>query len=88
MSRIVFRKGRYYDEYGPGGPVENGPALFNAQLEHDLKSARRHQEKLRRELPKRIVRSSLLGLAGIILGSLFLWFFVSAVRWFWLHPAW
>jgi hypothetical protein len=56
MGRIVSRNGSYYEEGAFVEPVENGAALFSAQLEQDLKSARADQQKLRKELPNELSR--------------------------------
>jgi uncharacterized membrane protein len=86
MSRIIFRKGRYYEEFAPGPPIENGAELFRTQFEHDLRSAGRRQKELRRELAERIVKSSVC-VVWIIIGLLFLWIFVNVVHWSWLRPV-
>src|SRR5580704_14615805 len=88
MSRIIFRRGDYYEEFSPRVPVENGEALFLAQREYDLKAARRHQEELRKALPKRIAKSLLYGFSGVVIGLLFLWFLISLIHWFWFHSVW
>jgi hypothetical protein len=88
MGRIISIHNRYYEESSGHVSVENGRALFLAQLEHDLSAARKDSEKRRKELPQRVVKRSIWGLALSAIGAFSLWVLVSAIHWFWAHPLW
>jgi hypothetical protein len=86
MSRIVFHRGDYYEEFSLQVPVENGEALFRAQLEHDLKSAQKEAGKSKRHFLEGIAKGLVYGFALAGFGSILLWLLVRAVHWFWFHP--
>jgi hypothetical protein len=86
MSRIVFHRGDYYEEFSLQVPVENGEALFRAQLEHDIQAAHKKAEKTRKQLFKQIANGLIYGFVFAAFGSIFLWLLVRAVHWFWFHP--
>lgn len=70
MGRIILRHGKYYEEpYQHTGPIENGEALFHAQLAHDIARSRVGTPGW-----SRIVKIVALVILGLALIAMILWF--------------
>lgn len=88
MGRIIFDQNQYYEESSLRVAVTNGRALFHAQLEHDLKAARKDSEIRTKKLHRRVAAGIAWGFAIIATGIFLLWLLISAIHWFWSHPLW
>lgn len=88
MGRIIRDKNEYFEESMLRVPVNNGRALFNAQLNHDLSTALKNSVKRKRELAGRLAEVLLWSVAFTTLCAFILWLLTSAIHWFWFHSLW